>query len=72
QLKTYTTQETLPETYYSNLTRSPALHAVITVIPTAANRPHLPGYYAHCSFSPASTLVCLVIAGIVYWFGNRR
>ena len=30
------------------------------------------GYYAHCSWTPYSTLICSAIAGAIYWFGLRR
>lgn len=46
--------------------------AVTTVVPAPASRPCLLGYYAHCSWTPLSTLICLAIAGAIYWFGLRR
>ena len=49
-----------------------ALAAVSTVVPAPASRPCLLGYYAHCSWTPLSTLICLAIAGAIYWFGLRR
>ena len=45
---------------------------VATVIPAPASRPCLLGYYAHCSYTPYSTLICLAIAGFLYWIGKRR
>jgi hypothetical protein len=46
--------------------------AVTTVVPASASKPCLLGYYAHCSWTPLSTLICLAIAGVLYWFGLRR
>jgi hypothetical protein len=46
--------------------------AVTTVIPAPASKPCLLGYYAHCSWTPLSTLICLAIAGAIYWFGLKR
>ena len=46
--------------------------AVTTVIPAPASKLCLLGYYAHCSWTPLSTLFCLAIAGVLYWFGLRR
>lgn len=40
-------------------------------IPGASKECYL-GYYAHCSFTPISTLICFVLAGIVYWRGRRK
>ena len=45
---------------------------VTTVIPAPASRPCLLGYYAHCSYTPYRTLICLAIAGFLYWIGKRR
>jgi len=50
---------------------------ISTLIPAPASKPSLLGYYAHCSFAPISTviclvIVCLVIAGVVHWFGKRK
>jgi hypothetical protein len=43
-----------------------------TLIPAPASKPSLLGYYAHCSFTPISTIVCFVIAGEIYWFEKRK
>lgn len=48
------------------------LLGVSTVVPSHANKPCLLGYYAHCSWTPWSTLICLAIAGVLYWLGRRR
>ena len=37
-----------------------------TLIPAPASEPSLLGYYAHCSFAPISTIICWIIAGIIY------
>jgi len=44
---------------------------VTTLIPAPASKPSLLGYYAHCSFTPISTVICWVIAGVMYWFGRK-
>ena len=52
-----------------------ALFAVLglsTLIPAPASKPNMLGYYSHCSFTPLSTLICWIIAGILYWLGKRR
>ena len=45
---------------------------VTTLIPAPASKPSLLGYYAHYSFTPISTVICWVIAGVIYWFGRKR
>jgi hypothetical protein len=45
---------------------------ITTLIPAPASKPSLLGYYAHCSFTPISTIICWVIAGVIYWFGSKR
>jgi len=35
--------------------------ALTTVIPAPASKPCLLGYYAHCSFTPASTVILIVL-----------
>ena len=45
---------------------------VTTLIPAPASKPSLLGYYALCSFTPISTVICWVIAGVMYWFGRKR
>jgi hypothetical protein len=49
-----------------------AVLGIWTLVPAPASKPCLLGYYAHCSFTPVSTLICWVIAGILYWLGKRR
>jgi len=45
---------------------------ITTLIPAPASKPSLLGYYAHCSFTPISTIICWVIAGAIYWLGKRK
>ena len=45
---------------------------VSTLIPAPASKPSLLGYYAHCSFTPISTIILWIIAGIIYWLGKRK
>lgn len=43
-----------------------------TVMPAPASKPCLLGYYAHCSFTPVSTVI-LVVLGIVFLaIGSRK
>jgi len=48
------------------------LMAVCTVVPAPASKPCPLGYYAHCSWTPWSTIICLAIAGALYWLGLKR
>ena len=43
-----------------------------TVLPAPASKPCLLGYYAHCSFTPVATAVCVVLAVVFWWVGGRR
>jgi len=45
---------------------------VSTLIPAPASKPSLLGYYAHCSFTPISTIILWIIAGIIYWLGKKK
>jgi len=45
---------------------------VSTIIPAPARKPCFLGYYAHCSFTPISTVISFIIAGIVFWYGKKR
>jgi len=49
-----------------------AILEISTLIPAPASKPSLLGYYAHRSFTPISTIICLVIAGVIYWLGKRK
>ena len=48
------------------------LLGIATLIPVPASKPSFLGYYAHCSFTPISTIICWGIAGIVYWLGRKK
>jgi hypothetical protein len=43
-----------------------------TIIPAPASKPSLLGYYAHCSFTPVSTVILWALAGLIYWLGRRK
>ena len=45
---------------------------ISTLIPASAGKQSLLGYHAHCSFAPISTIICWVIAGVIYWLGKRK
>ena len=38
------------------------LAGISTLIPTSASKPCYLGYYAHCTFTPISTIICWGIA----------
>jgi len=44
---------------------------ISTLIPDPANKVGLLGYRSHCPFAPISTIICWLIAGVIYWFGKR-
>lgn len=49
------------------------LLGICTLIPApAASKPCLLGYNANCPFTPISTIICWAIAGVVYWYGQKR
>ena len=37
-----------------------------TLVRAPASKPCFLGYYAHCSFTPVSTIICFVLAGVCY------
>jgi len=39
---------------------------ISTLIPTSASKVCYLGYYAHCTFTPISTIICWVIAWYIY------
>jgi len=45
---------------------------VSTLIPAPASKPSFLGYYAYCSFAPVTTIICWIIAGVIYWLGKRK
>jgi len=57
--------------YWWLLTTIFAVLGISTFIPASASKPCLLGYYAHCSFTPVSAVICWVIAGACYWLGRR-
>lgn len=57
--------------YWAGVVASSAL-GIMTLIPAPASKPCLLGYYAHCSFTPVSTVICFAIAGAVYLIGRKR
>jgi len=48
------------------------LLGISTLIPASASKPCLLGYYAHCSLTPISTIICWAIAGVIYCLGKRK
>jgi len=58
--------------YYLLLTAVFIILGIWTLIPAPASKPCLIGYYSHCSFTPASTIICWIIAGVFYWIGKKR
>jgi hypothetical protein len=45
---------------------------IATLVSAPTNKPPLLGYYAHCPFTPISTIICWIVAGVIYWFGRKR
>ncbi|RLF21796.1 MAG: hypothetical protein DRN15_10590 [Thermoprotei archaeon] len=45
---------------------------ISTLVPAPASKPCLLGYYAHCSLTPISTIICWILAGLCYWLGRRK
>ncbi|MGE0090206.1 MAG: hypothetical protein AB7S50_12120 [Bacteroidales bacterium] len=49
-----------------------ALMAIITVLPdTSASKVCMIGYNAHCTFTPVSTLLCIIPAGLICFVRKR-
>ena len=49
------------------------LAAISTVLPQAsATKVCLLGYYAHCSFTPVSTVICLLLAALTCIIRKRK
>lgn len=46
--------------------------AVATAIPGHAHKANMLGYYSVCSFVPASTVILLAIAAVLYTLGVKR
>ncbi len=55
------------------LTILSTLAAISTVLPQAsASKPCFLGYYAHCTFTPISTLICIALAAISCIIRKRK
>lgn len=49
-----------------------ALMAITTLLPDAsASKVCMIGYKAHCSFTPVSTLLCIIPAGLICFIRKR-
>ena len=49
------------------------LAAISTVLPQAgASKACLLGYYAHCTFTPVSTLICILLAALSCTIRKRK
>jgi hypothetical protein len=58
--------------YYRFLVIVLILLGFSTIIPAPASRPSMLGYYAHCSFTPVSTVILWALACLIYWLGRRK
>jgi hypothetical protein len=61
--------------YYVTLGLTIALSilAVVTMLPnSAASKPNVLGYKSACSFAPAASALCGLLAGVTCTFRNRR
>jgi hypothetical protein len=56
--------------YYYAGTVAAIILAGITVLPAPASKPFLLRYYAHCSWTPISTIICLAISAVIYRLGR--
>ncbi len=43
-----------------------------TLVPVDASKACTLGYEAHCTFTPISTLVCLIAAWLHWWMPRRK
>ena len=47
--------------------------AISTLFPqTSASKACILGYYAHCSYTPISTIICILFAGIICLIRKRK
>jgi len=59
--------------FWLGLTIIFTLAGISTLIPMpSANKSCMLGYYAHCSFTPVSTLICFLSAGWLCRIRNRK
>jgi len=58
--------------YWWALTAIFIILGIVTLVPASASKPSLLGYYAHCSFTPVSTIICWALAATFYWIGKRK
>lgn len=55
------------ETKYMIIHGLSLLLGVATLIPSAASKPCMLGYFALCSFTPISTVLCLAPSAYFFW-----
>jgi uncharacterized protein with FMN-binding domain len=68
-----TTREPLPYWIFLGLTIALSLLAVVTMLPNpSAAKPNVLGYRSVCSFAPAASALCALLAGAVCTIRNRR
>jgi len=48
------------------------LAGISTLIPASASKVCFLGYYAHCSYTPISTIICWAIALGIYWLKLKK
>jgi len=48
------------------------LAGVSTLIPASASKACFLGYYAHCSYTPVSTIICWAIAWGIYRYKLKK
>ena len=48
------------------------LAGISTLIPASASKPCYLGYYAHCTFTPISTIICWYIAWNIYQRKSKK
>ncbi|MFH1864831.1 MAG: hypothetical protein ABIK85_03010 [Candidatus Eisenbacteria bacterium] len=46
--------------------------AAWTLIPVDASKPCALGYEGHCTFTPFSTLILLIVAWLSFWWSRRK
>jgi hypothetical protein len=48
------------------------LAGISTLIPTSASKPCYLGYYAHCTFTPISAIICWGTAWGIYRYKSKK